>query len=81
VNDRFVPQPLNAARTRILNVKIFNRWGELLFEGDNLRPDTQWDGTYKGKRVPQETYVYAIEYESIDFGGTQTLKGGVLVAY
>lgn len=81
VNDRFVPQPLNAARTKILNVKIFNRWGELLFEGDNLLPDTQWDGTYKGKRVPQETYVYSIEYESIDFGGTQTLKGGVLVAY
>ncbi len=81
INDRFVPQPLNAARTKILNVKIFNRWGELLFEGDNLVPDTQWDGTYKGKRVPQETYVYAIEYESIDFGGTQTLKGGVLVAY
>ena len=81
VNDRFVPQPLNAARTKILNVKIFNRWGELLFEGDNLVPDTQWDGTYKGKRVPQETYVYSIEYESIDFGGTQTLKGGVLVAY
>ena len=81
VNDRFVPQPLNAARTKILNVKIFNRWGELLFEGDNLLPNTQWDGTYKGKRVPQDTYVYAIEYLSIDFGGTQTLKGGVLVAY
>ena len=81
VNDRFVPQPLNIARTKILGVKIFNRWGELLFEGDNSRPDEQWDGKYKGKLVPQDTYVYSIEYLSIDFGGTQTLKGGVLVAY
>jgi gliding motility-associated-like protein len=85
VNDRFVPQPLNAARTEIKGVKIFNRWGELLFEVNNNNPDEQWDGTYKGKRVPQDTYVYAIEYISTPTNfpeiGTQTLTGGVLVAY
>jgi gliding motility-associated-like protein len=85
VNDRFVPQPLNAARTEIKGVKIFNRWGELLFEVNNNNPDEQWDGTYKGKRVPQDTYVYVIEYISTPTNfpeiGTQTLKGGVLVAY
>ena len=85
VNDRFVPQPLSIARTKITGVKIFNRWGELLFEGDNSRPDEQWDGKYKGKLVPQDTYVYVIEYVSTPANfpnlGTQTLKGGVLVAY
>lgn len=85
INDRFVPQPLSIPRASIVNVKIFNRWGELLFEGDNARPDTQWDGTFKGKRVPQDTYVYVIEYVSTPANfpnmGTQTLKGGVLVAY
>lgn len=85
VNDRFVPQPLNAARTEIKGVKIFNRWGELLFEVNNNNPDEQWDGKYKGKLVPQDTYVYVIEYISTPTNfpeiGTQTLKGGVLVAY
>jgi gliding motility-associated-like protein len=85
VNDRFVPQPLSIPRTQIIGVKIFNRWGEMLFEGDNSRPDEQWDGKYKGKLVPQDTYVYAIEYISTPTNfpemGTQTLKGGVLVAY
>jgi gliding motility-associated-like protein len=83
VNDRFVPQPLNILRTRITGVKIFNRWGELLFEGDNSIPDKQWKGTYKGKRVPQDSYVFVIEFISLDFPnlGVQTLKGGVLVAY
>jgi gliding motility-associated-like protein len=84
-NDRFVPQPLSIARTKITGVKIFNRWGELLFEGDNSSPDEQWDGKYKGKLVPQDTYVYVIEYISTPANfpemGTQTLKGGVLVAY
>jgi gliding motility-associated-like protein len=85
VNDRFVPQPLNAARTEIKGVKIFNRWGELLFEVNNNNPDEQWDGTFKGKRVPQDTYVYVIEYVSTPANfpnmGIQALKGGVLVAY
>jgi gliding motility-associated-like protein len=85
VNDRFVPQPLSIPRTQIIGVKIFNRWGEMLFEGDNSRPDEQWDGKYKGKLVPQDTYVYVIEYISTPANfpemGTQTLKGGVLVAY
>jgi gliding motility-associated-like protein len=85
VNDRFVPQPLSNPRTQIIGVKIFNRWGELLFEGDNSSPDKQWDGKYKGKLVPQDTYVYAIDYVSTPANfpnmGTQTLKGGVLVAY
>ncbi len=85
VNDRFVPQPLSNPRTQIIGVKIFNRWGELLFEGDNSSPDKQWDGKYKGKLVPQDTYVYVIDYVSTPANfpnmGTQTLKGGVLVAY
>ncbi len=45
--------------------KIFNRWGELIFQSEDLT--VGWDGTYKG--VPQnvETYVYeasAISYIS-----------------
>jgi gliding motility-associated-like protein len=62
-----------------VRVRIFNRAGQQVFESYGY--NTPWDGKYKGKLVPQDTYVYAIEYESIDFGGTQTLKGGVLVAY
>ncbi len=36
--------------------RIYNRWGELVFESNDLL--VGWDGTYKG--VPQniETYVY-----------------------
>ena len=36
--------------------KIFNRWGELVFQSNDLT--VGWDGTYNG--VPQniETYVY-----------------------
>jgi gliding motility-associated-like protein len=38
------------------NMKISNRWGELLFESNE--PDFHWDGTYKGKPVEAGLYVY-----------------------
>ena len=37
------------------HVKIYNRNGILLFEGDN-----GWDGTYKGKVVSKDTYFYVL---------------------
>ncbi len=40
------------------NIKIFNRWGELLFESNAI--DTGWDGTYKGKAVTDGVYVYTL---------------------
>ena len=40
-------------------VSIFNRWGELLFQGDAL---LGWNGTdAQGREVPQGTYVYLIQ--------------------
>lgn len=41
-----------------MNVKIFNRWGELLHEWQGL--DGSWDGFYKGRMVQQDVYVYYI---------------------
>ena len=34
---------------------IYNRWGELLFDSDDVNKG--WDGTYKGKPVPLGVYV------------------------
>lgn len=41
---------------QIYNMKISDRWGELLFETNE--PDYHWDGTYKGKPVEAGLYVY-----------------------
>jgi len=43
-----------------LNVKIFNRWGELVFESEER--DFQWDGTYRGAPVQDGTYIWKIRY-------------------
>ncbi|MDX1905805.1 MAG: PKD domain-containing protein [Bacteroidia bacterium] len=41
-----------------LQVRIYNRWGEKIFESDN--PDFTWDGTYQGRPVQEGVYVYVI---------------------
>ena len=58
---------------RVVNLKIFNRWGEMLFEtSDN---SDGWDGTYKGSPQPIDTYVYTVTIETLQ--GTIVEKNGV----
>jgi gliding motility-associated-like protein len=56
-NNYFSASTVNIAQ---LNVKIYNRWGELIFESDEL--DFEWDGTYKGLKIQDGIFVYKIEY-------------------
>lgn len=45
------------------NMKIFNRWGELIFESNNDK--IGWDGTYGGRIVPDGTYTWKIEFKTL----------------
>lgn len=55
LNDLFdIPQTNMTA----FHIRIFNRWGALLFESD--AETTRWDGTYKGAAVAEDVYVYTI---------------------
>lgn len=43
------------------NVRIFNRWGDKVFEKDGYAND--WDGRYKGNNLPPGTYFYLVQLE------------------
>ncbi len=60
-------------------LQIFDRWGALLYENDNA--ELGWDGSYKGKIVQQDTYVWKIiakeKYSTIihdNFGHVNVIK-------
>lgn len=59
-------------------VRIFDRWGELLFQAQDLAPSSDpsqgWDGTFNKKPVPSGVYVYIAEIEFED--GTKLLYRG-----
>ncbi|GCD77236.1 hypothetical protein JCM31826_07180 [Thermaurantimonas aggregans] len=50
---------------------IFNRWGELVFQ--TFTADFEWDGTFRGEKLPQGNYPYRIIYE-YEIGGNRYRK-------
>jgi gliding motility-associated-like protein len=52
--------------------KIYNRFGELVFESTDL--EKGWNGEYKGKPQPIETYIFTVEAES--YSGEHLSKKG-----
>jgi gliding motility-associated-like protein len=62
INDVF--QPLDFGATKIFNMKIFNRWGELIYETSDIKQP--WDGTYKNKLQDVGVYTYYITGEFLN---------------
>lgn len=60
-NDLFI---ISGSGILKLEVEIFNRWGELIYEWNTLTG--AWDGTHKGTPVEQEVYVYVVKAKGID---------------
>lgn len=60
------------------SIKIYSRWGELLFESYNI--EDQWDGRWKGQLVAKGTYAYLIAYESV-VGKSFYKRGTVTIIY
>jgi gliding motility-associated-like protein len=58
-NYIFYPFTTTPEGVESYSMKIFNRWGELLFETTDIY--TGWDGYYRGKIATQEVYVYKIK--------------------
>ncbi|MFP4488321.1 MAG: HYR domain-containing protein, partial [Bacteroidales bacterium] len=53
-------------------IKIFNRWGRIIYQAKNLE-ENQWDGTYKGKPLPVDSYHYIL-----DLGDGSTPRTGTI---
>lgn len=56
-------------------MEIYNRWGEKVFQSNNI--DICWDGNFKGIEVQSDTYTYIISY--ICYDGTFLSKNGTLL--
>jgi gliding motility-associated-like protein len=52
--------------------RIFDRWGNKVFETDSS--DVGWDGTFNGKGMPSDVYVYLVEIQFPD--GTNAVQKG-----
>jgi gliding motility-associated-like protein len=65
----------------VKSMRIYNRWGEMVFEKKDVSPNNAadgWDGMFKGTKASSDTYVYQLEVlcnnsEFLKFNGTISL--------
>jgi gliding motility-associated-like protein len=57
-------------------MSIYNRWGEEIFFTNDI--DNSWNGSFKGKTVPNETYVWTINIDDLQ-GNRHIYRGHVTV--
>lgn len=74
LNDTWVVRAPGAKRMKI---SVWNKWGELVYRS-NGPLNAEWDGTYKGKVLPADVFVYYIEVEYLDLQKT-AVKGSVTI--
>ncbi|MEK7227021.1 MAG: gliding motility-associated C-terminal domain-containing protein, partial [Bacteroidota bacterium] len=54
----------HAGIAKLIDFRIYNRWGELVFQTTNI--NAGWDGTFRGKLQDTGTFVYYITAESAE---------------
>ncbi len=81
-NDRFVIYDKGAI-ANISTLRIFDRWGALVYEAKDLAPnssDRAWNGRYNGDLLPSGVYIYSAELVWIN-GTTSQIQGDISIVY
>ena len=79
LNDFFYP--LTRGVAIIKRFQIFSRYGQMIYEKYNIRPNDRaygWDGTINGKPQDSGNFIYIIDAEC-DQGNTISTKGSVML--
>lgn len=73
INDEF---KVYALGVKDINIKVFDRWGELVFKTENINQG--WDGTFSGKLMYPQVFVYSVEITFLD-GYHKIAKGSITI--
>ncbi len=73
LNDKFWPH--NAIKAENLVFKVYNRWGQLVFQSQTWQD--KWDGTFNGVPQPAGVYVWMLSYTHRDTQQKVFKKGTV----
>jgi len=66
---------INANCVQSMQLQVFDRWGELMFETTN--PVDSWDGKYKGKELDPAVFVYVLDIQFVGEQESNRYKGNL----
>ncbi|HMJ47547.1 MAG TPA: PKD domain-containing protein, partial [Ferruginibacter sp.] len=76
-NEVFYPR--GSGLFRIKSARVFDRWGEIMYEKNDFNandPNAGWDGTFKGRKLNTDVYIYTFEI-ICDNNSTLIYKGNI----
>ena len=76
-NQEFAPTTIPGLKLFSYSMKIYNRWGEQVFESNNI--DFGWDGTYGpgAKQAQEGVYIWKITYHDQNSNERKEMTGHV----
>jgi len=74
VNDEFCLQGWESCIENF-SILIYNRWGEKVYESKD--PNFCWDGTYRGKELDAQVFVYQLKARFININEPIIKKGNI----
>ncbi len=72
----------SAEELMITHLRIFDRWGNLVFQNENFLsndPSQGWNGTFNSTPVEQGVYIYQLEYEDPELGIQESIGNLTLI--
>ncbi|MEL6844778.1 MAG: gliding motility-associated C-terminal domain-containing protein [Bacteroidota bacterium] len=81
VNDQFMVYGREEFVDQVNFLRVFDRWGNLLFENENFLVNDEssgWDGFYRGRLAPPAAYVFSVSVTLYD-GTTEVIKGSFIL--
>ncbi len=76
LNDNFEVVYKNVEK---FHIKIFDRWGEKVFESDDI--DFKWDGRFRGKKLTTDVFGYIAEIKCMDREESFIKKGNITLLH
>jgi gliding motility-associated-like protein len=76
-NDVFFPR--SSVNFTIKSFRVFNRWGQMVYQKNNFLSNSAadgWDGTFNGMKLVPDVYVYSMEV-NCGTGAIIPVKGNV----
>jgi gliding motility-associated-like protein len=74
-NQTWGPVALNGFTPYMFELFIFNRWGELMYQSNDI--SSRWDGTFNGMKCFDGTYSWRINYKFNQTDSRSTVVGNV----
>jgi len=78
-NNDYLQLSPNQTIKAINRFRIFNRWGAILYETDDLY-DQGWDGSVKGKLAPVGVYIFMVEF-TCELTGQTVIRSGDITLF